>query len=426
MRSRPFDFVSVRPKHTICGASVMLVLLLLAPAVTAGEVVTVEGVPHIRNGETPPGGVERRELEELWRVGGEDDDLLLGLPTRVAIDGQGRIHILDAQLNHVHVFSSEGELLATHFREGEGPGEIRNPADLIVTADGTMGVLQEYPGQVIRQDRQGNPLPMLHPGGSPEEGGQALLMSGRARGERIVLCGMTRKMGSAGVLVSTQFLAAFAPEGPRLATYLEVVPPERDRTRAPNERDLIQPHHLAWDVAPDGRVFVAQDWERYAIAVYAPDGTLERVIERRYVPWHRTTAEKDRLGQMFRAGSNDPNARLGVSEIAPTISIFQRGVQVADDGSLWVLTSRGNRTLPEGILARFDVFDTDGHFRRQVEFACPGDPWNDYLYVLDEQRVLRIRRFVDALVTSFGPGGLPPDETGGDSAPAVICYRVRS
>jgi hypothetical protein len=127
---------------------VVIALVLMAggpgdpPTAHAGEQTLVDGVLHVRNPAEPPDGVERLALEELWRID-EDSELLIGLPTAVAVDGTGRVHVLDAQLNQVHLFTLDGEHLGTRFREGEGPGEIRNPSDMIVAADGTVGILQE-------------------------------------------------------------------------------------------------------------------------------------------------------------------------------------------------------------------------------------------------------------------------------------------
>jgi len=399
--------------------------LSLASLARAGEEVQVDGVLHVRNPANPPEGIQRWELEELWRVGGEDSALLLGLPTRVTVDGEGRIYVLDAQLNHVHVLDPAGGLLGTHFREGDGPGEIRHPCDLIVTPEGEMGVLQEFPGVVVRCARSGDPLPTLHVGGAPEKSGLTLLMAGRARGPHVVLGGMMRTRGENHQETRRQFISAFNDDGTERTTFVDVVAPNRPRTAPPRERDLIQPYLLAWDVDPQGRLLVAMGWERYEVHVFAPDGRLERIIARDYEPWRRTAAERERLQNMFSAGESNPAASLEVADIAPTISIFQRGVQATDDGRIWVLPSRGNRALPAGVLARFDVFDARGHFQHQVEMVCPGDPWNDQLIMLGGNRVIRIQRFVDALLTSLGPGGLPPQE-GADAIPAVICYRAHA
>lgn len=414
------------PEARCTGLLVLSLLVLATLAAGAGEEVVIDDVLHVRNPAEPPEGVERWELEELWAVGEEGDDLLLGLPTRVAVDPKNRIHILDAQLNTVHVFSLEGEHLTSLFREGDGPGEIRNPSDMFVEADGSVGIVQEFPGQVVRVDRNGDPLPTIHPGASPESGGWSVLATCRARGDQLVICGLKTTRGDDGESVQRKYLCSFNRDGTERAAYVDISGPHRDMSEQPSERSLIQPWMLAWDVAPDGRVFVAMEWESYEVHVFHPDGKLDRIIEREYEPWRRTKEEKESLQNLFSAGSDDPSMTLEVEDVAPCISIYQCGVQVTDDGELWVRSSRGNRALPDGVLAVFDVFDAKGHFVRQVEVHCPGDPWNDRLLILSGGRVIRVRRFVDSLTTSLGPGSLPGEDDGEELPPAVICYKVRS
>ncbi len=407
--------------------SFLLLAVVLATSLTAaaGQEVVVDGLLHVRNGATPPEGVVTVELEELWRVGDEDDELLLGLPTGLDWDAEGRLYLLDAQLNQVHVLSPDGELLDTRSREGDGPGEMRNPSGLIVWPDGAIGVVQEFPGIVVRLDGVGDPLPTLYPGGPPEEGGWSVMMKGRFRGDNLVLCGqMDRSQGDPPQRMRRTYVASFAPDGAERAAYVEMTK-ARGAPRGPeSEQDMIQPAVFGWDVGPDGRVVYPSDWERYELRVHGPDGGPDRVIEREYEPLRRGDAERRHILQLFGVPEGQPSP-VELADCEPTVQILQQGLQVTDEGEIWVLPSRGNRDLPDGILARFDVFDGQGHFRRQVQVRCQGDPLNDRLVVLPGGRMIRQRRFVDALVTSLGPGSLPESTREGEaSTPAVICYRL--
>ena len=98
------------------------------------------------------------ELEEIWRIGGEDDeDVLLGIITRALVDEEDNIYLLDQQLSEVQVFSSDGEYMKTLGREGSGPGEVTRPGDFLFMPDGTLGLVQIFPGKIVKVDLNGVP-----------------------------------------------------------------------------------------------------------------------------------------------------------------------------------------------------------------------------------------------------------------------------
>ncbi len=75
-----------------------LLVLLLA--------VSAWAVPHQSNEAVPTGGKRSIELEELWTVGGTDDEEnLFGVITQVLVDEEGLVYLLDQQLSTVSVFS---------------------------------------------------------------------------------------------------------------------------------------------------------------------------------------------------------------------------------------------------------------------------------------------------------------------------------
>ncbi|MCH7549062.1 MAG: DUF1800 family protein [Candidatus Krumholzibacteriota bacterium] len=115
-------------KSGIVSAVLMLTITVAAPAFAEwqGDKVTRDGVVYIENPESPVEEV-RIELEELWRRGGEDDDILFGRVGQVLSDKSGEIYLLDTQLSEIVVLSASGEYLRTIGREGEGPGEFERP-----------------------------------------------------------------------------------------------------------------------------------------------------------------------------------------------------------------------------------------------------------------------------------------------------------
>jgi hypothetical protein len=268
------------------------------------------------------------------------------------------------------------------------------------------------------------PMPTLHPGGPTEEGGWGVLMTGHAWGDDgIAVVGQMTQQNEAGEREARRYVAAFDRDGIVQSTMFEETSPPRDRSRPPAERDLLKPYMMSWDTGRDGSLVMAVSWDDYRLFVFGPDGKLERIVEKEHEPWKRRDADVNFMKRLFGVPEGAP-APIELDDHEPVISITQAGVQLVDD-EIWVLPSRNMRDLPEGVLQRFDVFDRQGHFRRQVDVRCQGDPLNDRIAVLPGGRFVRQRRFVDCFVTSLGPGSLPADERGGEeSTPAVICYRV--
>lgn len=422
----------------LCGCTVPSPKLLLAAwgflALTAlpaigGEEVMVDGVKHVRNGITPSEGRDVMQLEEVWRAGGPDDEeALFGLIADVLGDEEGNIYVLDAQLLHVEVYSPTGELLQTLFREGEGPGEVLRPRDIVMLPDGSIGAAQEFPGKIVVVDREGIPQSNLVLGAdNPTEGGFDGLIAASCRGENIVLSGMS---GSPGERPGTQdreyFLASFDRTGKETARYLTTQAIYDFTDFIFSEREHIPQFWWGFAIGPDGKVYAPADRDRYAISVFNPDGTLDRVIEKEHSQRTRSDDEVDLMRRMISNAMSGMNIEvtIDVEKTDPVVAYLHRGMRVADDGSLWVLSSRGYREQPDGVMATFDVFNPEGHLVKEVAVECEGDGTHDALFFPAGDTVVLVRGYLDALAAMFGRG-TPISEEGEEARPMeVICYRV--
>jgi hypothetical protein len=182
----------------------------------AGEVVTVDGIPHIQNTSIPSGGHRTVQLEELWRIGGEDDDVFFGLITQVLNDEDGNIYILDSQLCDVQVYSPDGEHLKTLFRQGEGPGEVTRARNLALLGDGTVGVIREFPGTMVRVDRDNNPAANIEIHKAGQQG--FMIVDGCfAGGSTLVISGTHSQQTEGGIQGRNNFLGIFSMEGDEMA-----------------------------------------------------------------------------------------------------------------------------------------------------------------------------------------------------------------
>jgi hypothetical protein len=113
-----------------------------------------------------------------------------------------------------------------------------------------------------------------------------------------------------------------------------------------------------------------------------------------------------------------PGAPISWEETEPDIAF----IRVAGDGSIWVLNSRAMWTAPEGMFTYYDVFSPDGHFEKQVQIVCDGNPQEDFLFFGGDDMVFMITGFWDSALAQFGGAGTDEEE----AAPMeVIAYRIK-
>jgi hypothetical protein len=353
-----------------------------------GEEVTRDGVVHVLN---PESGVEPPRtirLEELWRLGGdsESDAEFFGVIGAVATDKEGTVYLLDRQLTEVKLFDAAGKYIRTIGREGEGPGEFRGPTDMFLTSGGDVAVLQLRPGKIVLLTPEGEPAGEFYLP-QPEGGGNQMLWSGTDAGGRFIIESSSMSL-QATKGVRTTALAAYASSGEEAARYFQDSNELNFAVLEIDERKGIRP---TWGVGTDGTVFVVPVFGEYEIHLFQPDGELDRIVERSFEHLERTQEEKEEQKSRFVIRGPVAEPKITVSDHHPDIArIFPR-----EDGTFWVLTSRGRREAPTGALGVFDVFDERGRFVRQVILEGEGDPVGD-AYFLAGDRLFVVTGFAQA------------------------------
>jgi hypothetical protein len=382
--------------------SFRLVLLALVAASTVpagaqvwqGKEQEREGVVHVFNPAEPYSAPVVVAPKELWRAGGEDDEeVLFGIVTQITSDDRGYVYVLDAQLNQVVIFSPEGEYLRAIGRDGEGPGEFRRPSDLFLTGDGNVAVMQRMPGRIVVLTPEGEPAgDMRVP--QPEDGGMQMFGGGASAGEHVVLnlSRFSRKEAGFSTIVS---LIAVNPAGELVATYHE----RRDENDFANmvfDEKKIGLGSLVWSVDRNGRV-----------------------IEREYTHRKRSPEEMKRNAPVvrIRRGDRAQSPEVKASETDRDIQqIFPR-----DNGDLWVLSSKGAFDAPNGSIAAFDVFDSDGRFVRQITLGGKGNWARDGFHVVGE-RFYVVTGLRSARRAMLGTGEGTDVEEEEEQPMSLICY----
>jgi hypothetical protein len=371
----------------------------MAVVASGSESVISDDVVRVRNSNEPSHGVRTLRLIEKWRVGGEDDDILMGVITDVLAGPDSSVWLLDRQLCQVLVYSAEGEYLRTLSREGDGPGEIRMPRKMLWMTDGSLGILDRSSGQITRVDDEGLPKPSFHV--KADDGvaaGNVQLDNADYRGGTLVLCGTSwRNEGSEFIQVN--FLAIYDEDGSARHPLMEVPSGFDFSTRSFDETHAYFVGQDGWAIDDDGLVYYAPERDRYEIHMPDATGELVRIITRDYKQRRRTAEDKESMagGYSMSINNEDVELRTKLLDFDPVIN----QLRIDHQSHLWVSHSRSQRDLPDDVLRTFDIFDGEGHFCEVLKIAGEADMDQDRLLPLSDGRFVLLRNFSDAIRSMF-------------------------
>lgn len=367
--------------------------------------------------------IEVVKLNRLWKIGGdsESEQELFGVITDIAVDAGGNVFLLDLQLSEVKVFSPEGEYSRTIGREGEGPGEFRSPRKLFFTPHEKLCVLQSMPTRLSLFDPEGQYLGDLNLP-SLKDGGFQYVIRANQRGGTMVVQGIQTQMGE-GLMDQIS----------RVTSFNQIESELIDLARATRHIDFanmkireIEADPLRWTIGPNGLVYLSNDYD-YEIEILHPDGTFVRKVERDYPHRTRSKEEIDEVRAYFARGGGAQGATIEVEEHHRDIEWFE----IADNGSIWVLNSRGvDAPQGSGVIGTFDLFDVKGRYTGQIQLQGEGNLRRDRCY-------LKGGRFY--VVTQYEPTFRSWSARAGQSASsedddteesedlepmAIICYEI--
>jgi hypothetical protein len=317
-----------------------------------------DGVVVVRNPERGawPEGAAWRAEEDL-RLGNATGigPTLFGEIGAVEADSLGRIWVLERQAKELRVFDARGRHVRTIGREGEGPGEFRDPIGLAWAPDGTLWVVDPGAARFTVFDSAGlyvdsHPRPLA---------GYSLPWQGG--------------FGHDGLLYEVTSVPGRSADDPRMAVVrydAGMEPADTFPLPAHQGESFVLernggtmsagvPFSPSQVLALDPRGFV---WtgvnDRYRIVQQrvGREADTTRIVEREAAPVPVTAAERDEAVAGMK-WFTDQGGRVDAGRIPGHKPAYQQ-VIVADDGGLWVRPA-----LPAGEAgAAFDVFDAEGRF----------------------------------------------------------------
>ena len=379
--------------------------------------------PELIRNRDPLKAPQTVRLEELWRVGGEDGDLIFGAIVEAIADPDGNVYLFDHHMKQVEVISPGGEHLRTLSREGEGPGEVRRPRDMVYLPDGRIGLAELAPSKLVTVTKTGEPAGTIALGGDGGvDNGFTVTLSCEHRNHTFLLGGQTSTPIDIG-MDRTQYLSLLSETGLETKRLREASAVLNFAAALLVEKDLVPPFIFVNTIGPDGRVYVPRDRHSYAIEVYSPEGVLEKIIERKYVNRKRTDRELRRLNTLFSSMARDTGLEIKM-DIESDNQVIA-GMFVDSQNRLWIKHAKSGDDLPAGILLSFDIFDADGRYLQEVQIASEGDAAYDDLEFLPDGRVLLIKGYVLAQWETFDSSAINWDE-GVDSGPMeIICCEMK-
>jgi hypothetical protein len=389
--------------HRIAVIPIVLVSCFLCVATAcaqwSGRIVAEDGRTRVVNPESPANGEIRIDMRPLWRIGGDDEDLLLGVIAELLTDDQGNIYLLDGQLSEVHVLDPAGQWLRSIGRAGEGPGEFRNGNAMFWAPDGQLGIIQAWPSKIVLLRVDGSPgdtfrLPPRR------DGGMQFASRGAGHANRVILSGSAWTGLGGQQQQQISYLKTLDRRGNELVSFHETTQEARYGGWEFQEEQFVD-FQRRWAAAPDGRVAAALDFAQYRIHVWNADGTLDRIIER---PEHqvvrRTTEEKARLQTMFEQFTRwNPRSTFKTSDVHQAVVrlLFR------DDGTLWVQTGRDQWRPEIGCFTSFDIHDREGRFMQKVHLIGQGNAIEDGIFVHGE-RLYVVTDMLNAMLARMGAG----------------------
>ncbi len=380
-------------------------------------------VPRVENPAEPAQGTHRVELEELWRIGGADDeDNIFGVVNRALVDDDNNIYLLDAQLSQVSVYSHEGELIKILGKEGDGPGEFRGPVDMCFLPDGTLGVVQAFPGKVIKLNFDNTPAGNWQLG-DPASGGFFIIRALKSAGGVVVTGGTQQHMDqSTGEIRRRNFVGTLGEDGSLGASLTELEHVMNMNNFKLDEIQIIESPDRRFDVSPQGKTVVAIPRYGYEVSIFDAEGQLERVFTRQYDSWKRDERAMTMWQNIFEfiETNQAPGAEIHIEDYQPDVEFLR----VANDGSIWVLTSEAMWDSPEGIFTSYDVFSPDGVYQKKLDIVCEGDSVKDFLFFAGDDLVFVVTGFWDAALSQFGGTGATEEDEEPEPM-SVICYRIK-
>ena len=339
---------------------------------------------------------EELELSLKWSRDLSSQEYLVGSVDYMVGTTEGLLLCLDRQLSTVHVFDPTGEYVQSIGREGDGPGETRNPNGLCLVSPEVIALSQSYPGKITQISFDGSlvdeTIPRLRDAG---EGGFITLQASRITDSGTFVAGWVG--GMEGTVAVTDFLIGRLGEKDQIVTrfFQHTLHNDLLSSRTCREGDEYYRKMLLdlWDVNSHGRVFLVPNRNEYFVRLPDSDGSevcsIRRSVSTCPRPAELLRSLEARYKAYYKSLPFDVSVELHNDE--PAI----HRLEIHPDGNLAVLPCAGMRSTGPRMTLHYDIYSRNGTYLKTIVVECLGDPYTDRLFFLPGETVVCVRNFSD-------------------------------
>lgn len=382
----------------------------------SGELRDSAGVTVVANPEEGLWGED-----DAWSVvheatfgGGADEtrpEYLFGQLSALAVDGEGKLYVVDATAQQVRAFAADGTHIRTFGSPGSGPGELGAYLNGVAVSGDTLFVVDAVGNQRITAfDTESG----AHLGSAPYALTGGIPIRWDSSDEHLLV--VQRRMASFGgetTPVATgggDPVVALDADGEVVDT-LVVLPPGGSFQMSGGEaRVRIFGAEPVWDVGHDGRLAFGLN-SQYRIEERDAAGRLERIVTRPFTARPVTESDREAILDALRGLMEEQGLPAAVvdqvisgQDFAESYPAFA-SLLVGPDGTLWVQRIRTGEELGGSGFdvqdlgsSEWEVFDADGRYLGVVSIPERVQPMlirEDEIYGLarddlDVQTVVRL------------------------------------
>ena len=357
-------------------------------------------------------------LEEELKIGAieGDPEYQFGQVGFIAVDSRYRMFVIDAQSQHVRVFSPDGQYEQTIGGPGSGPGELGPQAISLYMGAGDTLLVPDLGQQRVNR---------YAPDGTSLGSFQLDLLNGMPMAINATRSGVIAEqvrplsLPDRPATDSMDMIVTLSMDGSVLDTLRRFPPGGTLNLANPNSPEInLFTAEPVWQINEDMYLLFGIN-DDYRIGVYSPEGELERVITKPFELTPIAETDQELMWTFFEEqikANVPPQAYAQAMQQMRSVIKFAEyypafaGMQIGPNGSIWVQHIQSPAGMTDEELKEWnfiedigspawDVFDSEGRFMGVVQMPNRFAPrafvgnniygvWRDEL---DVQYVVRLR-----------------------------------